>query len=296
MNTWRDQSVLSTQGWTPELLQPLFDLARTYKQAIARKEDVRISHQVSCLTLFYEPSTRTRLSFESAAHRLGIRVLSVANAGHDSSAFKGETLEDTGRILSAYTDLLIMRHPEVGSVKRLSEHSKIPVINAGDGAGEHPTQALLDLFSIQEVFGNLRGLHVGLCGDLKYGRTVHSLLRLLLQFGCRVTAIAPRELAFPDFETQQSLQEVIPSLDVLYMTRVQKERFPDLSLYEAVKPNCSLLYSDLKRAKPTLKILHPLPRVDELDPAIDQDSRAYYFQQAANGVPVRMAILSKVLL
>jgi len=296
VNTWRNQSVLSSAEWTPELLRPLLDLALVYKKAIAHKEDVRIEKQVSCLTLFYEPSTRTRLSFESAAHRLGMQVLSVANAGHDSSAFKGETLEDTGKILSAYADLIIMRHPEVGSVKRLSENSSVPVINAGDGAGEHPTQALLDLFTIEEVFGNLRGLHVGLCGDLKYGRTVHSLLRLLLQFGCKVTAIAPPELAFPNFETQGSLQEVLPSLDVLYMTRVQKERFQDLELYERVKANYSLSYSDLSRAKKTLKILHPLPRVNELDGAIDGDFRAHYFQQAANGVPVRMAILSQILL
>lgn len=307
LQSWYQSSVLSTEGWTYEKLIPLLDLAGRYKQCIQQKTDISIKTPSSCLTLFYEPSTRTRLSFECAANKLGIKFITVANAGNDSSTFKGETLEDTGKILSAYADVIVMRHPEIGSAQRLALSASVPVINAGDGTGEHPTQALLDIFTIREAFGRVDGLHIGFCGDLKNGRTVHSLLRLLVGLECRITAISPEELAFPPqiiqkisgasnwLSVEPDLKMILPELDILYMTRVQKERFEDPQLYEKVKKYYSLTQADLVNASDHLKIFHPLPRVDEVDTDIDSDKRAHYFTQAANGVPVRMALLSAVL-
>lgn len=295
MNRWYHSSVLSTEGWTHEQLSPIFELAARYKSGIRQRLDMRIPARYSCQTLFYEPSTRTRLSFESAAHHLGMSCLTVADAGHDSSATKGESLEDTGKIASAYSDVIIIRHPEVGSAGRLARAASVPVINAGDGAGEHPTQALLDLFTIQEAFGQIAGLHIGICGDLKHGRTVHSLLRVLINLGCTVTLISPAELTLPNSNSEFNLQKILPDLDVLYMTRIQKERFDDLELYHRLRKYYTLTAADLKRASPRLKVLHPLPRVDEMESEVDQDPRAHYFIQAANGVPVRMALLSSIL-
>lgn len=307
MEGWYNSNVLSSIGWTLEKVNPLFDLASEYKRCIQQRIDVGAKTRLSCLTLFYEPSTRTRLSFESAAHKLGIKVLTVADASNDSSARKGETLEDMGKLLGAYADVTIIRHPELGAARRLSSTCSVPVINAGDGAGEHPTQALVDLFTLREAFGTLKGLKVGLCGDLLNGRTIHSLLRLLCAFGCEVTAIAPPELGIPrevlakipnSAEVKQSetdLRAVLPSLDVLYMTRIQKERFYDIDVYERVKHAYRLERADLEDASDHLRILHPLPRVDEVAPDVDQDSRALYFTQSANGVPVRMALLSAIL-
>jgi aspartate carbamoyltransferase len=298
--------VLSTMGWTSEKLTPLLDLAAAYKDRLARREVFRLSAPHTLITLFYEPSTRTRLSFESAAHRLGIRILTVADAVHDSSSWKGETLEDMGRIISAYADVVVIRHPELGSAGRFASGSSIPVINAGDGPGEHPTQSLVDLFTIREAFGSLKGLRVGLCGDLRYGRTIHSLLRLLLDFQCQVVAISPEELAIPpeilaklpaagSLRQERQLQSAIGQIDVLYMTRVQKERFKDLESYDRVRDVFRLTGEDLKGASDHLRVLHPLPRVNEIAPEVDADSRALYFAQSANGVPVRMALLSAIL-
>lgn len=307
MQSWQGSSVLSTEGWTKQKLLPIFDLAAKYKHCIEEKKDISVQTGRSCLTLFYEPSTRTRLSFESAANRLGVKCSAVANAVNDSSAFKGETLEDTGRILSAYADVIVMRHPELGSSKKLASHASVPVVNAGDGAGEHPTQALLDLFTLKEAFGRIEGLRVGFCGDLKNSRTVHSLLRLLSAYDCEIIAISPRELEFPttfieemkkesvSFRVEHDLRVELPKLDMLYMTRVQKERFEDPSLYEKVKKEYALKQRDLELASEKLKVFHPLPRVDEMDRDIDSDKRAHYFVQAANGVPVRMALLTAML-
>jgi aspartate carbamoyltransferase len=307
MEGWYQSNVLSTIGWTLEKVTPLLDLAADYKKCIEQKLDVSVKTRHAVLTLFHEPSTRTRLSFECAAHKLGLRVLTVSDAGRQSSTQKGETLEDSGRVLSAYADAIIIRHPELGAARKLATSASIPVINAGDGAGEHPTQALLDLFTIREAFNTLKGLNVGLCGDLLNGRTIHSLLRLLVAFECHITAIAPDELAIPRevlakiphaqelVRIEPDLRKVLPELDVLYMTRVQKERFHDIEVYERVRSCYRLERSDLELASDQLRILHPLPRVDEIAGDVDQDTRARYFVQSANGVPVRMALLSAVL-
>lgn len=304
---WYDQDVLSTTDWKPEVVLPVLDLATKYKMSIKNGEDISIRTQKTCLTLFYEPSTRTRLSFEAASQNLGLKILNVADAASDSSSFKGETLEDTGRVISAYASVVVVRHPEVGAAARLASTAQIPVINGGDGAGEHPTQALLDFFTIREVFGNVAGLHIGFCGDLLNGRTVHSLLRLLLTFGCEITSISPAELAIPrevlklipgasdHVQVANDLRSVLPKLDVLYMTRVQKERFRDLRLYDTICKQYRLKKSDLADSKKRLQILHPLPRIYELASDIDDDPRAHYFVQAANGVPVRMALLTALL-
>ncbi len=308
MEGWYHSNVLSSIGWSHEKLAPLLDLASDYKKRLEQKTDVSSQRtRFICLTLFCEPSTRTRLSFESAAQHLGIKVLSAADALNDTSARKGETLEDMGRVLSAYADVIVMRHPELGAVRRLSSTATIPVINAGDGAGEHPTQALVDLFTIREAFGTLKGLKVGLCGDLLNGRTIHSLLRLLVAFDCEITAICPDELRIPREVLQKvpggadavkfepNLRTALPTLDVLYMTRVQKERFHDIDTYEKVRHSYHLSRADLELASDHLRVLHPLPRIDEVATEVDLDSRALYFTQSSNGVPVRMALLSGVL-
>jgi aspartate carbamoyltransferase catalytic subunit len=304
---WYHQSVLSSEGWTREQIFSLLDLAQDFQNQVETGQKTNIGGSRLCLTLFYEPSTRTRLSFESAASRLGLSSLTVEDASKNSSSLKGETLEDTGRILSAYADVIIVRHPESGSAERLAKFAKVPVINAGDGSHEHPTQALVDLFTIRQAFHRFEGLRVGICGDLKNGRTVHSLLRLLVNLGCRVTLISPEELAMPsetlkalsasgnEIRSESNLNQVIPELDVLYMTRIQKERFESAAAYERVRTSYQLTLADLKDASQTLRILHPLPRVNEIAPEIDDDPRAFYFIQAANGVPVRMALLSAVL-
>ena len=307
MEGWYRSNVLSSIGWSLDKVTPLLDLATDYKKCMAQRLDVTSRSRARCLTLFYEPSTRTRLSFEAASHHLGISVSSVQNAMQDSSARKGETLEDVGRILSGYADVVVIRHPELGAARRFASTATIPVINAGDGAGEHPTQALVDLFTIREAFGSFKGLKVGLCGDLLNGRTIHSLLRLLVGFGCEIYAISPEELGIPReivakiqgasdaIRFELDLRKVLPHLDVLYMTRVQKERFHDIDVYNRVKDIYRLTRADLENACDHLRILHPLPRVDEVDPDVDNDSRALYFTQSSNGVPVRMALLSSIL-
>ena len=294
-------------GWSPERLTPLLNLAARYKRLLSQKEAIRTKIPLNLLTLFFEPSTRTRLSFECAAHRLGLNVLTMADAVHESSSRKGETLEDMARIVSAYADVVVIRHPELGSALRFSTGATVPVINAGDGPGEHPTQSLVDLFTIREAYGALKGLRVGLCGDLRYGRTIHSLLQLLLAFECEVIVIAPEELGIPREVLQRlppnhnglranpDLKGVLPDLDVLYMTRIQKERFHDIDVYERIRSIYRLTAGDLEQAPDHLRVLHPLPRVDEIASDVDASSRALYFTQSANGVPVRMALLSAIL-
>jgi len=306
MEGWYQSHVLSTIGWSVEKLLPIFDLASDYKKCLEQRIDVSVKTGISCLTLFYEPSTRTRLSFEAAAHKLGLNVLTVSDAGISSSAKKGETLEDMGKMVSSYADIVVIRHPDIGAAKRLASRCRVPVINAGDGAGEHPTQALLDIFTIREAFGNLRGLKVGLCGDLVHGRTVHSLFRLLIACGCQITTIAPDSLKLKrDFVARvpgasdsmchaKDLQSVLPNLDVLYMTRIQRERFESEDEFQKVRNSFRLELKDLDNACDHLRILHPLPRVDEVASNVDDDTRVRYFTQAANAVPVRMALLSAV--
>jgi len=257
-------------------------------------------------TLFFEPSTRTRLSFESAMLRLGGQTLGFADAS-TSSATKGESLADTARMVSAYADIIVVRHPLAGAARVMADFSDKPVINAGDGAREHPTQTLTDLFTIRRELGTLEGLKVGLAGDLKYGRTVHSLAPVMAQFGSDIVCIAPEVLRMPEGVLQQvraagraatettDLAAAMADLDVLYMTRIQRERFPSDDDYQAVKGCCNLTPELMTRGKEGLRVLHPLPRVDEIDPGVDVDRRAAYFRQAAGGVPVRMALIALLL-
>lgn len=257
-------------------------------------------------TLFFEPSTRTRLSFEAAMLRLGGQTLGFAEPSSTSVA-KGETLADTVRIVSAYCDIIVIRHPLAGSAKVAADVSDKPVINAGDGTREHPTQTLTDLFTIRRELGTLEGLKIGLAGDLKYGRTVHSLAPVMAEFGSDIICIAPPELQMPDevlAKVRQAgrqatgtdnLSKVIGDLDLLYMTRIQRERFPSDEEYQAVKSCCVLTPQLMRQAKEGMRVLHPLPRVDEIDPGVDADRRAAYFRQAAGGVPVRMALIALLL-
>lgn len=255
---------------------------------------------------FFEASTRTRLSFETAVLRLGGSLVGFDDAGNTSLAKKGETLADSVRVISSYTDAFIMRHPQEGSARLASEFSSVPVINGGDGANQHPTQTLLDLYTIHESQGTLDGLKVALVGDLKYGRTVHSLAQALSRFNCEFYLVAPNALAMPDYivedlEAQgvvlhqtENLEDVIPECDILYMTRVQKERF-DQTEYMHVASKFVLKADMLAGAKSSMKVLHPLPRVDEIHVDVDNTSHAYYFQQAENGVYAREALLALVV-
>lgn len=257
-------------------------------------------------TLFYEPSTRTRLSFETAMMRLGGQVISVAEAKTSSSAAKGETLFDTGKMIEAYADVAVIRHPVVGSAKELAQGSSKPVINGGDGAGQHPTQSLLDLYTILKEKESLDGLTIALAGDLKNGRTVHSLSMLLSNFSVSFYFVSPQALSMPaeisglleksgiQVKETQDLAEAVSSSDVLYMTRIQKERFEDATEYERLKDSYVVTSDIINKAKKDIIVMHPLPRVNEISTEIDSYHGAAYFRQAANGVPVRMALLALV--
>ena len=257
-------------------------------------------------TLFFEPSTRTRLSFESAVNRMGGKILGFSDSS-TSSVSKGETLKDTILMVSCYADLIVMRHPLEGAARYASEIAKVPIINAGDGANQHPTQCLLDLYSIQKTQGTLENLKITMVGDLKYGRTVHSLLMAMSNFNPTFCFIAPDELKMPDeykqflrkknihYEEHVELAPNIKDADIIYMTRVQRERFADPLEYEKVKNVYILRNKMLDETKPNVKILHPLPRINEINEDVDSNSKAYYFDQAQNGVYTRQAIISKIL-
>ena len=254
-------------------------------------------------TCFFEPSTRTRLSFESAMQRLGGSCIGFADPSA-TSHLKGETLSDAIRMVAGYSDAVVLRHPREGAAKLASEVSEVPIINGGDGAGQHPTQTLLDLFTIKDEIGKLEGLKVGMLGDLRYGRTVHSLSQALNRFNTKFFFISPKSLAMPEhvtdvldshWSTHENLKEVLGDLDVLYVTRIQKERFPDLEDYKKVAGAYKINAELLKNAKSKMKILHPLPRVDEISTDVDETKHAAYFRQAFNGVPVRMALLEKMI-
>ena len=259
-------------------------------------------------TLFFEPSTRTRLSFESAMLSLGGQVLGFSSA-NSSSASKGESVADTIRVVSAYCDIIAMRHPKEGAPLVASMHSLVPVINAGDGGHNHPTQTLTDLITIHKEKGHFGNLTIGFCGDLKFGRTVHSLVAAMSRYtGVRFVFVSPEELKLPRYVKEQyiksknipytqstSLEEVMPELDILYMTRVQKERFFNEEDYLRLKDSYILTPDKLANAKEDLRILHPLPRVNEISVAVDNDPRACYFKQAQNGRYIRMALIMKLL-
>ncbi len=253
--------------------------------------------------LFFEPSTRTRMSFEVAMKRLGGEVLNMT-AQEASSIAKGETLADTVRVVSGYCDAIVIRHPLEGAARFAAENSSVPIINAGDGAGQHPTQTLLDLYTIKKECGKLDGITVALVGDLRYSRTIHSLIKALALFETKIYLVSPDALALPEEMLEEiggdvsraRLSEIIEEVDVLYVTRIQKERFPDEEEYKKVAGSYRITLETIKNAKDSMIIMHPLPRVDEVDPAVDKTKHAKYFQQAFYGVPVRMAILSEVML
>ena len=284
----------------------LLDLA---DEIMAHREDYReVCRYKKLATLFFEPSTRTRLSFEAAMMELGGKVLGFSEAA-SSSASKGESVADTVRVVGCYADIIAMRHPKEGAPLAAALHSSVPIINAGDGGHNHPTQTLTDLMTIRREKGSLDNFTIGLCGDLKFGRTVHSLIAALTRCeGVRFVCISPEELRLPgyvkkdvlirqgaDFREARDLAEVMPELDVLYMTRVQRERFFNEEDYLRLKDSYILTPEKLAGAKSDLAILHPLPRVNEIDTAIDADERACYFRQALNGKFVRMALILKLL-
>ena len=284
----------------------LLDLA---DDIYAKPEDFReVCRYKKLATLFFEPSTRTRLSFEAAMMELGGKVLGFSEAA-SSSASKGESVSDTVRVVGCYADIIAMRHPKEGAPLAAALHSTVPIINAGDGGHNHPTQTLTDLMTIRREKGGLSDFTIGLCGDLKFGRTVHSLIAALSRCeGVKFVCISPEELRLPgyvrqdvliksgaEFEEVSDLAEVMPELDVLYMTRVQRERFFNEEDYLRLKDSYILTPAKLERAKRDLSILHPLPRVNEIDTAIDSDPRACYFRQALCGKFVRMALILKLL-
>lgn len=298
----KNKNLISINDYTKEELLHLLDVAEDFE----RQPHQPILSDKVVATLFFEPSTRTRLSFESAANQLGARVIGFSDASN-SSVTKGETLKDTILMVSGYADLIVMRHPREGSARYAGEVAKVPVINAGDGANQHPTQCLLDLYSIRKTQGKLDNLQVAFVGDLKYGRTVHSLVNALCGFNATFHLVSPVELKLPSYVKQSikdhnleyhqytDLNEVIPKVDIIYMTRVQRERFADPMEYEKVKNSYVLCADMLQNCKPNMKILHPLPRVNEIATDVDATPYAYYFQQAQNGVYVRQALMALIL-
>ena len=298
-----NRSLVSIAGLSREKILYLMEMAQEFERHPNRK----ILDGCIVATLFFEPSTRTRLSFETAANRLGARVIGFTDPKVTSST-KGETLKDTIMMVSNYSDVIVMRHYLEGAALYASELTPVPVVNAGDGAHQHPSQTLLDLYTIIQTQGTLENLNIYLVGDLKYGRTVHSLIMAMRHFNPTFHFIAPKELAMPDEYKQYCLEnnisfvehedfneDIIAGADILYMTRVQRERFSDLMEYERVKDVYVLNASMLGNAKSNMRILHPLPRVNEISQDVDSTPHAYYFQQAQNGLYAREAIICDVL-
>ncbi len=296
------KNLVSINDYSKDDILSILDLAEEFEN----KPEPDLLDGKVIATLFYEPSTRTRLSFESAVSRLGGRIVGFSDST-SSSVTKGETLNDTIRTVSNYSDLIVIRHPLEGSALYASEVASVPVINAGDGANQHPTQTMLDLYSIKKTQGTLEGLNIFLVGDLKYGRTVHSLLMAMSHFDTTFNFISPKELQMPDeykmhltdlglkYYEHSDFTDIISRADIVYMTRVQRERFSDPMDYEKVKNIYVLRNSMLENTKPNMKVLHPLPRVNEIHPDVDKNEKAYYFTQARNGVYARQAIIASLL-
>jgi len=300
--------VIEAQQFDPATLAELFEVTEKMEGVVAEGGVLDYQKRVMA-TLFYEPSTRTRFSFETAMHRLGGRVISTENAAEFSSVAKGETLEDTIRIMNAYSDVIVLRHYEVGAAKRAAAVSRIPVINAGDGVGQHPTQALLDLYTIRKEIGAIEGLRIAMVGDLAQGRTVRSLAYLLSKYrDVKIHFVAPPLLKMKQdilghlsenhvwFTQETELEKVLPEVDVVYQTRIQKERFGDRSAdYERCRGVYVINRASLSLMRPNAIVMHPLPRLDEITMEVDEDPRAAYFRQAQNGLYVRMALLTMAL-
>ena len=303
---FRGADILSATQFNRGDIETVLKVAGKMEQFSSKKKWSKILENKLLASLFYEPSTRTRLSFETAMQRLGGRVISAVGMQF-SSLSKGETLHDTGKVVENYADIIVMRHPEDGSVAALARAANVPVINAGDGSGEHPTQSLLDIFTIQKERGKVDGLTVAMVGDLKHGRTVHSLSQMLSHFDVELIFVSPPELKMPEhicrilkekntpFRETADMGEAMKLANVLYMTRIQQERFADEQQYAKHK-NAYVVTSELVRAKkPKQLILHPLPRIWEITPDVDDLPGAAYFRQVANGVAVRMALLALVM-
>lgn len=301
------QDILSVEQFDRERLAYIFGRAHEMRELVERVGacDLLQGHVLACL--FYEPSTRTSSSFIAAMERLGGSIIPITQGVQFSSVSKGESLPDTIRTLEQYADVIVLRHPQIGSAQVAADYASVPVINGGDGVGEHPTQALLDLFTIQEALGRIDGLKVAMVGDLRYGRTVHSLTRLLLQYDVSLRFVSPEILRLPmvlmnevidrgvKVRETHDVADVIENADVLYVTRVQKERFSDLAQYEKVKNMYEISPELMQRAKEKMIVMHPLPRLGEIHYAVDDDPRAAYFRQMKNGMYVRMALLAAVL-
>ena len=300
------RSVIDVPDLTPEELESLMDTA---EDIIARPDDYADAcRRKKLATLFFEPSTRTRLSFEAAMYELGGNVLSVTGAG-TSSAAKGESVADTAKTVSCYADIIAMRHPKEGAAAVAARNASVPVINAGDGGHCHPTQTLADLLTIRREKGKLGNLTVGLCGDLKFGRTVHSLINAMSRYeGLKFVLVSPEELKLPSYVKNDALkkrgipytqttdlEQVIGDLDILYMTRVQRERFFNEEDYLRLRDSYILTPEKLKKARADLSVMHPLPRVNEISVAVDEDPRACYFKQVLNGKYMRMALILLLL-
>ena len=298
----KNRSLVSIDDFTSDEVLKILDLAAEFeKNPVSRLLEGKV-----IATLFFEPSTRTRLSFESAINRLGGKIVGFSDTGATSLS-KGESLHDTIKMVSSYSDLIVMRHPIEGSARYASEIASVPVINAGDGANQHPTQTMLDLYSIRKTQGTLNNLNVFMVGDLKYGRTVHSLMMAMSRWNTTFNFISPEELKMPEefkiylenlglkYYEHLDFTDIISRADIIYMTRVQRERFSDPIEYEKVKNVYVLRNSMLANTKPNMRILHPLPRVNEIHTDVDSNPKAYYFEQALNGVYTRQAILCSLL-
>jgi aspartate carbamoyltransferase catalytic subunit len=298
----KNRSLVSIDDFSTEEIINILDMAEEFEKQTVRK----LLEGKVIATLFFEPSTRTRLSFESAINRLGGKIVGFSDVA-SSSVSKGETLHDTIKMVSSYSDLIVMRHPVEGSARFASEIATVPVINAGDGANQHPTQTILDLYSIRKTQGRLDNLNIFMVGDLKYGRTVHSLMMAMSRWKATFNFISPEELRMPDefklyldnmglkYYEHNDFTDIISKADIIYMTRVQKERFSDPIEYEKVKNIYVLRNSMLKNTRENMRILHPLPRVNEIHTDVDKNPKAYYFEQALNGVFTRQAILCTLL-
>ncbi|MCP4427618.1 MAG: aspartate carbamoyltransferase [Chloroflexi bacterium] len=303
---WYGKDILSVKQFTREDLEYILGVAQEMRGMVERVGAFDLLKGKISANIFYEPSTRTSSSFIAAMERLGGSVIAI-NEVKTSSVAKGETLPDTVRSLESYADVVVLRHPEIGAPALAAKYARKPIINAGDGSGEHPTQALLDLFTIIEEVGRVDGLTVTMVGDLKYGRTVHSLSRLLSLYDVRLNYVAPDILRMPSEiiaeldekgipqSEHTSLASVLPESDVLYVTRVQKERFENVAEYEQVKDAYVITPETMEQAKPKMALMHPLPRVGEISVEVDDDPRAAYFRQMEYGMYVRMALLALLL-
>jgi aspartate carbamoyltransferase catalytic subunit len=301
-----DSDLITMDNLTNEEIVSLLDDAERLLPVAHGEEFLPLLQGKILANMFFEPSTRTRMSFETAMKRLGGNVVNLGDV-KSSSAVKGETLYDTMRMVDGYCDIAALRHPQQGAAQYAADACGIPIMNGGDGAGHHPTQTLLDLFTIRQSHGRLDGLKVALVGDLRYGRTVHSLSHALARFDCELIFISPTQLSMPTdivsdltesgakITETSDLYSAIPDADVIYMTRIQKERFPDDDEYEKVAGIYKLTVADLAGAKGEMIVMHPLPRVNEISPDVDKSRHARYFEQAFNGVVARMALMCKLL-